>query len=63
MMLHLHCIVCRDAYNVACLGVTEEDWKILAFEALEVCMYSMSIVFNIQQLFQKVDFLHIHMHV
>ena len=39
MMLHLHCIVCRDAYNVACLGVTEEDWKILAFEALEVCTY------------------------
>ena len=28
--------VCRDAYKVACLGVTEGDWRALAMEALEV---------------------------
>lgn len=27
----------RDAYRIACLGVTEGDWRILALEALEVC--------------------------
>ena len=26
----------RDAYRIACLGVTEEDWRLLALEALEV---------------------------
>lgn len=26
----------RDAYKVACLGVTEGDWRALAMEALEV---------------------------
>jgi hypothetical protein len=26
---------CRDAYKVACLGVTEGDWEALAHEALE----------------------------
>ena len=62
-MLLLPYIVCRDAYDVACLGVTEEDWKILAFESLEVRMYSMLVVFNIQRLSQKVDYLHIGMHV
>ena len=25
----------RDAYRIACLGVTEEDWRLLALEALE----------------------------
>ena len=25
----------RDAYKIACLGVTEGDWRILAMEALE----------------------------
>ena len=29
--------VCRDAYHIACLGVTAEDWRLLALEALEVC--------------------------
>ena len=29
----------RDAYRIACLGVTEGDWRILALEALEVCSY------------------------
>ena len=28
--------VSRDAYKVACLGVTEGDWRALAMEALEV---------------------------
>ena len=28
----------RDAYKVACLGVTEGDWRALAMEALEVLM-------------------------
>ncbi len=26
---------CREAYKVACLGVTEGDWRVLAMEALE----------------------------
>lgn len=26
---------CRDAYRIACLGVTEGDWEVLAHEALE----------------------------
>lgn len=25
----------REAYKVACLGVSESDWKMLAIEALE----------------------------
>lgn len=29
----------RNAYKVACLGVTEGDWRALAMEAMEV-MYS-----------------------
>ncbi len=28
-----------NAYKVACLGVTEADWKQLALEALQVCVY------------------------
>ena len=28
--------LCREAYKIACLGVTEGDWRILAMEALEV---------------------------
>ena len=27
---------CREAYTVACLGVTTTDWNVLATEALEV---------------------------
>lgn len=30
----LYCIY-RDAYKVACLGVTDGDWEVLAHEALE----------------------------
>jgi len=30
----------RDAYKVACLGVTEGDWRALALEALEVLINS-----------------------
>ena len=30
------CISHRSAYNVACLGVTENDWMVLAMEAFEV---------------------------
>ena len=26
---------CREAYKIACLGVTEVDWRVLAMEALE----------------------------
>ena len=26
---------CRDAYRIACLGVTDSDWEALAHEALE----------------------------
>lgn len=29
------CSLYRDAYKVACLGVTEGDWEALAHEALE----------------------------
>ena len=31
------CVIYRDAYHIACLGVTYEDWRLLALEALEVC--------------------------
>ena len=30
----------RDAYRIACLGVTEEDWRLLALEAFEVSYFS-----------------------
>ena len=32
----------RDAYRIACLGVTEEDWRFLALEAFEVSYFSLS---------------------
>lgn len=32
----MNCLLpCRDAYRVACLGVTEKDWNALAHEALQ----------------------------
>jgi intraflagellar transport protein 122 len=35
MLQYLEKKMFSDAYSVACLGVAEEDWKVLAFEALE----------------------------
>jgi intraflagellar transport protein 122 len=35
-MSHVHKNVCfREAYKIACLGVTDGDWKALAHAALE----------------------------
>ena len=28
-------LFCRDAYRIACLGVTDSDWEALAHEAME----------------------------
>lgn len=42
----------RCAYNVACLGVTENDWMVLALEAFEVG----------QTLLRTAQSLNIHMH-
>ena len=36
---YYECVVYRGAYGIACLGVTEEDWRLLALEALEVSHY------------------------
>ena len=33
--IHVY-VWCRDAYRIACLGVTVEDWRLLAMEAMEV---------------------------
>ena len=35
VMYLVHCALCRDAYKIGCLGVTEGDWSTLALEALE----------------------------
>ena len=36
----------RDAYKVACLGVTEGDWRALAMDALEVIVSMNTIHLN-----------------
>ena len=41
--------VIREAYKIACLGVTDGDWRVLALEALEV---STSADESIQNLFR-----------
>ena len=35
MYQRLELFCCRDAYAVACLGVTDSDWDYLAHEAME----------------------------
>ena len=34
----------REAYRIACLGVTDEDWRILALEALEVNAHHIRLI-------------------
>ena len=36
LIVYILCSLCREAYKIACLGVTDGDWRILALEALEV---------------------------
>ena len=40
--------MCRDAYKVACLGVTDGDWRALAMASLE------GLEFNIAKLVKAV---------
>ena len=45
-----HCLslhINRDAYKVACLGVTEGDWRALAMEAMEVNYMYMTLIYLI----------------
>lgn len=42
------CLYYREAYKIACLGVTESDWKLLAMDALEVLrMYNIALSTNV----------------
>lgn len=35
LLLQCLCSLCREAYNIACLGVTDGDWEALAKASLE----------------------------
>ena len=37
MYQYLETKMYNEAYKVACLGVTDGDWRALAMEAMEVC--------------------------
>ena len=39
-MVLLNLFSFREAYKIACLGVTENDWRTLALDALEACAHA-----------------------